>query len=287
MHQVRSCDFCGADAVGVFESMPPELDPSEDEQRRYALCASCRDELRGLLEPFIARLQAADADGDHDWPSHGTSDDSADDSPSASRAGDSQSGGSQSGDSTAGGSRSGESQSDEPRSASSRSSRSASSRSREADRSERRRRQSKREPAAELTETESPGDASGDDPTDAVRDVEEPGSVRESDVTVAEYVAEREDRGGESGDGGDARPGDASSGRASSGRSSSSSGGRTKGYRKVVRLLSNREGTMSRGDLRALAMNAYALDKAEFENAVDAALQTGDLEETGGGLRAP
>ncbi len=56
MHELRACDFCGADAVGTFEVVPPELDPTEAEQRRVVLCSTCRGTLETVLEPFFARL---------------------------------------------------------------------------------------------------------------------------------------------------------------------------------------------------------------------------------------
>ena len=68
---------------------------------------------------------------------------------------------------------------------------------------------------------------------------------------------------------------------------SDANGGKRKpdGYAQVIRLLQNREGAMPRSDLRALATNAYDLRERAFEDAVDAAVENGDVEETSGGLR--
>ncbi|AFZ72632.1 hypothetical protein [Natronobacterium gregoryi] len=63
MRQLRNCDFCGDDAVGTFEVIPPELEPTDDEQRRVALCGNCRKQLQLLLEPLVARLRAESEDG--------------------------------------------------------------------------------------------------------------------------------------------------------------------------------------------------------------------------------
>ncbi|SDR43541.1 hypothetical protein [Natronobacterium texcoconense] len=63
MRQLRSCDFCADDAVGTFEVIPPEFEPTDDEQRRVALCADCRGQLQTLLEPLVARLRAESANG--------------------------------------------------------------------------------------------------------------------------------------------------------------------------------------------------------------------------------
>ncbi|GAB3033288.1 hypothetical protein [Natronobiforma cellulositropha] len=62
MHALRSCDFCGTDAVGTFEVVPPELEPTEREQRRVVLCRACQERLDVLLEPLLARLDAPASD---------------------------------------------------------------------------------------------------------------------------------------------------------------------------------------------------------------------------------
>ncbi|WP_353634790.1 hypothetical protein ABSL23_03950 [Halobacterium sp. NMX12-1] len=60
---------------------------------------------------------------------------------------------------------------------------------------------------------------------------------------------------------------------------------RPSGYGQVIRLLQNRDGAMPREDLRALATNAYDLGGREFEDAVEAAVENGDVEESPDGLR--
>lgn len=55
MRELRSCDFCGDDAAGTFGVVPPELEPTEAEQRRVVLCPDCKDRLERLLEPLLAR----------------------------------------------------------------------------------------------------------------------------------------------------------------------------------------------------------------------------------------
>lgn len=57
MRALRSCDFCGEQAVGTFEVVPEELDPTEAERRRVMLCESCRDTLQTLIEPLIERAE--------------------------------------------------------------------------------------------------------------------------------------------------------------------------------------------------------------------------------------
>ena len=56
MRQLRRCDFCGGDAAGVYEVLPPELDPTEAEQRRVVLCADCADTLETVVDPLLDRL---------------------------------------------------------------------------------------------------------------------------------------------------------------------------------------------------------------------------------------
>ncbi len=63
MRALRRCDFCGADAVGTFEIVPPELEPSEDEQRRVVLCTDCRNRLETLLEPLLVYAGATQNGG--------------------------------------------------------------------------------------------------------------------------------------------------------------------------------------------------------------------------------
>ncbi|ELZ22939.1 hypothetical protein C477_03954 [Haloterrigena salina JCM 13891] len=58
MRELRRCDFCGGDAAGAFEIVPPELEPTEAEQRRVVLCTDCKDRLQTLIEPLLARAGA-------------------------------------------------------------------------------------------------------------------------------------------------------------------------------------------------------------------------------------
>ncbi|MGB9964539.1 hypothetical protein [Halobacterium hubeiense] len=60
---------------------------------------------------------------------------------------------------------------------------------------------------------------------------------------------------------------------------------RPPGYGQVIRLLQNRDGAMPRDDLRALATNAYDLGGREFDDALEAAVENGDVEESPDGLR--
>jgi hypothetical protein len=57
MRALRSCDFCGEQAVGTFEVIPDELDPTEAERRRIVLCQPCKDTLQTVIEPLIERAR--------------------------------------------------------------------------------------------------------------------------------------------------------------------------------------------------------------------------------------
>lgn len=61
MRALRSCDFCGERAVGTFEVVPEELDPTEAERRRVMLCESCKGTLQTLIEPLVDRTSDATA----------------------------------------------------------------------------------------------------------------------------------------------------------------------------------------------------------------------------------
>lgn len=63
MRALRNCDFCGDEAIGAFEVVPAELDPTDDEQRRVVLCGGCRDRLDELLEPLLARARTSPTPG--------------------------------------------------------------------------------------------------------------------------------------------------------------------------------------------------------------------------------
>lgn len=77
MHELRSCDFCTGDAVGTFAIVPPELEPTEAEQRRVVCCPDCKERLESLLEPLIARA-GTDANATADLETNESVDDHAD-----------------------------------------------------------------------------------------------------------------------------------------------------------------------------------------------------------------
>ncbi|WP_306054695.1 hypothetical protein [Natronococcus wangiae] len=75
MRALQNCDFCAVEAVGTFEVVPPELDPTEAEQRRVVLCDDCETRLSTLIEPLLARAGTE---------RHSTTDEATDESASRS-----------------------------------------------------------------------------------------------------------------------------------------------------------------------------------------------------------
>lgn len=64
MRQVRTCDFCGDDATGLYEPLPDSVPDSP----RLLLCDGCRDRLGSLIDPLVAQLDGG-AGGRADEPS--------------------------------------------------------------------------------------------------------------------------------------------------------------------------------------------------------------------------
>lgn len=61
MRQVRTCDFCGAEASGTYEPLPASIPGGP----RLLLCDGCRDRLGTVVDPLLARLdEATDPAGD-------------------------------------------------------------------------------------------------------------------------------------------------------------------------------------------------------------------------------
>jgi hypothetical protein len=65
MRQLRTCDFCDGEAAGIYEVVPPELSPTEAEQRRVVLCDDCLDTLEAVLTPLLSRLGVEPDESEH------------------------------------------------------------------------------------------------------------------------------------------------------------------------------------------------------------------------------
>ena len=298
MRQLRACDFCGDDALGAFEVVPPELSPTEAEQRRVVLCTDCRVTLEELLEPLLARAGVETVDGTDvevvgtdeevdgtdekvdetddevddaavETPTSGDGTRSsnvnatpADDSPiEESSVEDSSRDATPIDEPTADGSSTGDESSDEP---------AADHPSDVADSIE-----------AWAGATPSGGDDSAEKPMGEAADEKADGQADEgaskvvdegasSDVVVVSHADESiDDR--------DSSPNE----------SEASSGALAPEYGKLLRLLRNRDLPMNRSKVEALASGAYDLDGHEVEALIDAAVERGDLVDDGGRIRLP
>ena len=287
MRQLRACDFCGDDALGAFEVVPPELSPTEAEQRRVVLCQACRATLEELLEPLLARAGVVtvdetdeeiddaavetptSSDGTQSSNTYGTP---ADDVPTEeSSTEDSSTDANPSDEPTAEDSSTDANPSDEP---------TAEESSTDANPSD--------EPAAEGS---SAGDDSSDGPagdhsSDVADSIEEwagetpsgdgdsagksANEEVDSDIVVVTHANESMDEPDTSRD-----------------ESAASGGALTPEYGKLLRLLRNRDLPMNRSKVEALASGAYDLDGHEVEGLIDAAVDRGDLVDDGGRIRLP
>ena len=246
MRELRTCDFCAADGVGTFEIVPPELEPTEAEQRRVVCCPDCRDRLETLLEPLLARLGIADFDAtDDSQPTHDSVGTAADSATTRSRPA------------------------------------SANSNATVTD--------------VPTDETAAP-DVSEADPADNEADTD----VSESDTDADESdpnadEADETDADAPTLEGGitlerDDQPDDTGSeaaGAAASADASPSSASPPRAYRKVIRLLRNREFPMQRRAVEELAAGAYDLESDEAEAIVEYAIDDGEFVENRGELHRP
>ncbi|MFB1064504.1 hypothetical protein [Natrinema sp. H-ect4] len=232
MRALRNCDFCADDAVGAFEIVPPELEPTKAEQRRVVCCSDCSERLETLLEPLLARAGAETAvetdDGAAADVLETTDDESATDGSSLAV-----------GDELT-------STENEPNTVAS------------------------REEGITFERDERPTD------TETADDAETPDDAETSDDAETPDDAETSD---------DAEtPDDAETANEDS---PSASTRPPATYRKVIRLLRNREFPMTRSAVEELAAGAYDLERHEVEAVVDYAVETDEFVEEQGTLRRP
>ncbi|RQG97459.1 hypothetical protein [Natrarchaeobius oligotrophus] len=261
MRELRSCDFCDAEAVGAFEAVPAELDPADGERRRVVLCLDCRNRLETLLEPLLARL-GVDADGE----SSGTVVASAGDSTERpERTGSSNATvSSPDADRSAGASSSGGITFDDDSAAD------ATTESSEGG-----------DPTTETTETDSSPTAA--DRSTAATD--EFAAGRSSDATETiesvrpDATDETDDERDENG---------AADARASASTAAASTPDRPpRAYAKGVRLLRNRDFPMERDAVEQLIAGAYDLEAEDAGAIVDHAIENGEFADRNGTLHRP
>ncbi|WP_092893950.1 hypothetical protein [Halopelagius inordinatus] len=240
MRQLRSCDFCGADSDGVYEVLPPQLSPTESQQRRVALCADCLDTLETVVEPLLDRLDVESGgdgesgDGERGCIERGRSERGRTERSDSQRSNTPMMAG---GDPNGGLSE----EASDPASG------------------------GERDDHGRTADPETSGIA---DATD-----EEAGSpLREAD---AESAGEREAAGDGTDAGGESADADAAAGE------------EPPQFRKVMRLLNNREFPVDRTDVEELASGAYDLDDDHVRDIIDYAVERGVLADDGGTLRKP
>ncbi|WP_226482149.1 MSCRAMM family adhesin SdrC [Natrinema amylolyticum] len=281
MRELRSCDFCGAEAIGAFEIVPPELEPTESEQRRVVPCRDCKERLETLIDPLLARAgaergpDAADrdrdaTDGEHDGSGAVVA--SADESTEKRRRTTSPnatvSDASAEPDERSTARDDEETEADPGSDSGSQSESTSDSLLEEGITFERNER-------ADSEETDG-GDAAGT------------GDGGTEPVTAA--ADDSTDRSTQTSDDSTERPTQTSDAESSSGDGDAATESSTRpptAYNKVVRLLRNREFPMQRSAVEELAAGAYDLESREVEAIVDYAVADGEFVEKGGELRRP
>ncbi len=259
MRALSHCDFCGADAAGTFELLPPELEPTEAEQRRVVLCRACGDQLEDLLEPLLARA-GVDSTDDASPPAGASETDTADEeSPQEST---------QTG-------RPSVIDVDEAKTNPGTDEAKRNSGADDPESDDRGTDDSdggitlERSPDSGPAESETPSTESSDATADS--GAEEPTGTGESTDT-------EESVGTETDSSPSADDTDSSS---SNGSNTGSTASPPQGYAKVVRLLRNREFPMDRSAVETLAAGAYDLETREVEAIIEYALEDGEFAEKG------
>lgn len=261
MRALRTCDFCGDDAVGTFEVIPPELEPTDTEQRRVVLCPDCKARLEGLLEPLFARL-----DSDSDATGADTAADHSDDQPSQASGSD-EDGEPEAVDTETGAVATAASSVQKHTSTSSPDAMSSDAEAADAD--------TRATPRLEegitfeSTGTNGSSEAVAEDETN-----ERDGASASNPIDADETNESTDDT-------------DASDSTTGASPSKNTGSRPPKGYGKVIRLLQNREFPMQRSAVESLAAGAYDLESHEVDAIIDHALETEEFVESRGELQRP
>ncbi|WP_435126276.1 hypothetical protein [Halobaculum sp. D14] len=266
------CDFCGAPAAGAYEVVPEELDPAPAEQVRVVLCADCRATLDTVVGPLLDRLGVDDAADTAAAGDVRTGGGDADANANAAAGQERTPGPDAGGDAGGAGG-----DDDGPADA------------------ERGRKLSPADDAviidpAGRVDSEDGAQAaarSGDDGGDAGFD--DGGDSLNSLVTEAGGGdADAENGAGDAARGsGDPTAADADSGGADDADdddSAAGAGAEPPNFRKVMRLLNNREFPVDRAEIVELASGAYELDTRDVDDIIDYAVDRGVLAEENGAL---
>ncbi|WP_435146719.1 hypothetical protein [Halobaculum sp. P14] len=263
------CDFCGAPAAGAYEVVPEELDPAPAEQVRVVLCADCRATLDTVVGPLLDRLGVDDA---ADTAAAGDVRTGGGDADANAAAGQERTPGPDAGGDAGGAGGDDDGPAD----------------------AERGRKLSPADDAviidpAGRVDSEDGAQAaarSGDDGGDAGFD--DGGDSLNSLVTEAGGDADAENgAGGAARGSGDPTAADADSGGADDADgddSAAGAGAEPPNFRKVMRLLNNREFPVDRAEIVELASGAYELDTRDVDDIIDYAVDRGVLAEENGAL---
>ncbi|POG57027.1 ICP22 family protein [Haloferax marisrubri] len=235
MRELRTCDFCGTDAVGVFEVLPPELTPADD-QRRVVLCEHCEETLSEVIAPLLSRLGV---DADVDVPDDARAETGASAAPERTTSG---SGGE-----------------------------AASVDVNAVDPAPTPPEPANHDSPDEADDHEGSGDDAGGDGADETEETD----AADWETDEADDEAESTDES-ESSDAEDRQTG------GSPDRSEE-----PPKFRKVIRILQNREFPVERAEVEALASGAYDLDDDEVADIFDYAVERGLLVDDSGTLRRP
>lgn len=268
MRELRNCDFCDAEAVGAFAIVPPELEPTEAEQRRVVCCPDCRDRLEGLLEPLLARVREGAGTGANDGRDRDGSDERSDGGGSVVATAD-ESTATRSRDASPNATVSGGDEADASDADSADAAGSEDGITFERD--------ERTVDAASATDVDRPADSGETDGPDVD---DESGADAGSDVDGPATDGSDDERPVT--DDSDAEP-DRSD--APGGTDPCSATRPPAAYAKVVRLLRNREFPMQRSAVEELAAGAYDLESREVEAIVDHAIEEGEFVEKRGTLR--
>ncbi|APX97794.1 hypothetical protein [Natronorubrum daqingense] len=269
MRELRTCDFCGGDAAGTFEVLPPELEPTETEQRRVVLCAACKPTLEELLEPLLTRAglgepaTASSAEETTAAPDHDPAATPNADSATRQR-------------------RETTTESSDTVDGDDRTDTAGSNEANEADKSD-------DERHASIAELESPhrdgitfDEVESADAVDATGDEAAASAVETIDDAAANSS---DDAPADSSDDAPADSSDKTPVDSQPSQQSKSARKPPASYGKVIRLLQNREFPMNRTTVENLAAGAYDLESYEVEAIVDHALETGEFVESDGTLQ--
>ncbi|MBB6647365.1 hypothetical protein H5V44_13910 [Halobellus sp. MBLA0160] len=259
MRQLRTCEFCGADAAGVYEVLPPALSPTEAEQRRIVLCSDCAGTLETVIDPLLERL-GVEADDDASGVDAG---DESEDSSTA--AASSATGGSAAAPGDGAGSDAADSHTDAT---------------------------PPDDPGGEPVQWSDP-DRAGGGADDAGHPRSEPirdGIPNVDPATDTDSPAATEAGAGTGGaatdaDGSAADGADDTDDDRATGTEAAGSDDGPEEFRTVMRLLGNREFPVERTAIVELAASAYDLDEGHVHRIVDHAVDRGVIVDDGGTLR--